>query len=369
MKRYIFIVVAVALATVSCSKTYDTNRNANEGTAISLGSWASGLTRARGAGASAFANGDTLYVFGAKKNDAPAACDTVFNGVSVGTADNGVTWTYSPIRFWDRGYDRYDFFAISPSEDVALSDLLASHDAALGTMTSKPIALAGNDNDILIADSTHVLKAAYGAPVNLVFRHINAMFDLKVRKGAGIGDNGTLAITAVSIENIDSLGTFAVSGYAASTDTAIVAWSPSQVGHYTNLSGIIPVSTLPTDVATDATSTLIDSLIVMPQTFRDAGDIQQLKISYTITTGTGANEQVDTFTDKVYDLRLFDKSDYPTDDDAGTDGNQYNDGTLVSGWAAGVHYIYIITIDAEGIEFTAEIEPWGNENGYYYILN
>ena len=365
MKRYIFLVAAVALATVSCSKTYDTNRNANQGTAISIGSWASGLTRAaRGAGAASFVNGDTLYVFGAKKIASPASSVEVFDGVSVGTADNGTTWTYSPIRFWDRGYDYYDFYAITPSEETALDDLLASYDVAAGTMTSKTIALAGNDKDILIADSVHVLKANYGEPVNLVFRHINAMFDLKVRKGAAIGDNGKLAITKIAIENIDSLGTFQVTGYA---DTAIVAWNATGRGAYTNLSGIIPISTLPDDVATDATSTLIDSLIVMPQDFRDAANIQQLKISYTITTGTGANEQVSTFTDKVYPLHLFDKTDYDAAD--GTDPDVQNADPRVSGWAAGVHYTSIITIDAEAIEFTAEIDSWGVDNGYYYIIN
>lgn len=368
MKRYILLVVAVAIATVSCSKTYDTNRNANEGTSISIGSWASGLTRAtRGAGADAFVTGDTLYVFGAKKNDSPAASVTVFNGVSVGTDDNGTTWTYSPIRFWDRGYDYYDFYAISPSEDIAVANLLAASDAEDGTMTSKPLALEGNNNDILIADKAHVVKNDYGTPVNLVFRHINAMFDLQVRKGAGLGDNGTLAITKVSIENIDSLGTFEVTGYAASTDTAIVAWTPTGVGEYTNLDGTTEVSILPDDVASNATSTLINGLIVMPQNFRSSGDIQQLKISYTITTGTGANEQVDTFTDKVYALRLFDKTDYDSED--GTNPDVQNADPRVTGWAAGVHYIYIITIDAEGIEFTAQIKPWATDNGYYYILN
>ena len=75
---------------------------------------------------------------------------------------------------------------------------------------------------------------------------------------------------------------------------------------------------------------------------------------------------VNTFNNKTYDLVLFDKVDYPTDSDG--DGD-YNDDTPVGGWVAGVHYTYIITIDAEAINFTASMEPWGTDNGYYYILN
>lgn len=369
MKRYIFLVVAVALATVSCSKTYDTNRNANEGAAIKIGSWASGLTRARGAGGSSFANGDKFFVYAYTPTTA-----TQFDGTVVSTED-GTTWTYSPVRYWNRDNAYYDFYAISPSEDVAANAIVASHTLATGVFGSQSLTLAGNDNDILIADKKHVPLANYGQDVQLNFRHINALFDLKVRKGSGIGNNGTLAITAVSLENIDKTGTFAVSGYSEApadpVDTAIVTWTPTATGSYSNTSGAVSVATLPTNVTTDASSQyLINSLVVMPQAFRNTGETkQQLKISYTITTGEDPNQEVNTFTNKTYDLILFDKTDYPTDDNNGEAGNQYNDGENVSGWAAGVHYIYTITIDAEAINFTASVEPWGTENGYYYILN
>ena len=374
MKRYIFLVVAVALATVSCSKTYDTNRNASEGTAITLGSWTNTLTRAatgRTIGGTAFANGDYFFVYGYT-----SGAQTPFDGTKVSTA-NGTAWTYSPIRFWDRNNDSYDFYAVSPSEDTfaAANNLVASHDVTHGTFETVSLTLSGKDNDILVADQKHVLKAAYGQDVQLNFRHAAALFDLKVRKGAGIGNNGVLKITAVSLESIDSEGSFEVTGYNASDHAtapykANIEWTATDQASYGPGDGVNAVTTISaeTPITTDGDQFLINNLVVMPQDFVAAK--QQLKISYTITTDAGgSNEQTNTFTDKTYDLILFDNTDYDTDDDTNTDGNQYNEGTKVSGWVDGVHYTYIITIDAEAINFTANMQPWGTDNGYYYILN
>lgn len=361
MKRYIFLVAAVALATVSCSKTYDTNKNAGEGMPITLRSWTDNLTRVREIGSSVFDNGDSLFVYSYTSEG-----QTPFDGTGVGY--DGSTWTYSPLRFWDRNNDWYKFYAVSFEAGTALDDIIASCDVTDGTFQSKTIAMKGNNNDILVADSVKVMKSDFGKQVALNFRHISSLFDLKVRKGAGIGNNGVLKITAISIENIDSLGTFAVTGYTA--DSASVEWTATRQGKYTDASGLKSVTTISaaTEITNAGNQYLIDSLVVMPQTFEDAK--QQLKISYTITTGAGtAAEQTNEFNDKVYDLKLFDVTDYDTDDDTTAPGNQYNDATKVTGWAAGVHYTYIITIDAEAINFTAQIKSWGVEAGYYYILN
>lgn len=365
MKRYIFLVVAVALATVSCSKTYDTNKNAGEGMPISLRSWTNNLTRARDVGSSAFVDGDKIYVYGYT-----SGTQTPFDGTEV--AFDGNDWTYSPLRFWDRTNDYYNFYGLSIDDGAAIGDVLASHTVSTGTFTSKSLTWAGNNNDILVADSVKVMKSHYGEQVALNFRHISALFDLKVRKGNGIGNDGVVKVTAVSLENIKKTGVFSVTGYTADTDTAIVSWSNLTTGSYTGTNGV--KNTVDSDIISGTTAVttagdqyLINNLVLIPQTF--AADAQRLKITYTITTGTGNTEQVNTFTDKTYDLILFDDTDYPTDDDTNTDGKQYNDGTKVSGWAAGVHYIYTITIDAQAINFKAEMEPWATDNGYYYILN
>ncbi|MBO4434337.1 MAG: fimbrillin family protein [Bacteroidales bacterium] len=368
MKKLIFVVAVAIIAAVSCSKTYETRTSNSEGTPIILGSWADNLTKAatgRTIGGSAFAAGDYFFVYGYTSGS-----QTPFDGDKVSTSD-ATTWTYSPLRFWDRNNDYYDFYAVSPSEDTYADadDLIASHTVSTGAMTSVSLTLAGNNNDILVADKKHVLKANYGQEVQLNFRHAAALFDLKVRKGAGIGDNGVLKVTAVTLENIDKTGTFSVASYDGSTNKAAISWTGTATGSYTEANGVNAVTTISaaTPITTTGDQYLINNLVVMPQTF--AANAQRLKISYTITTGTGATEQVNTFTDKTYDLVLFDNTDYPTDDNDVEAGNQYNDGTKVTGWVDGVHYTYVITIDAEAIVFTATMEPWTTDNGYYYILN
>jgi len=365
MKKLIFVVAVAAIAAVSCSKTYENRTTSSEGTPIMLGSWADNLTKARTVGASSFESGDKFFAYAYTSTG-----QTPFLGETVNYS--GSAWTYSPLRFWDRNNDYYDFYAISPSEDVAVGDIV-NNNYSDGTFLSKTITLAGNNNDILVADKKQVVKANFGQEVELNFRHINALFDLKVRKGDGLkaldvnGQGAVLEIQSIALENINSAGAFTVTGYDSSTKAANISWSPSATTSYTNASGVTPV-TLPLTVinflSDGDTQDLITNLVVMPQTF--ATGAQRLKISYTITTGTGSSEQVLTFTNKTYDLNLFDNADYPTDSDS--DGD-YNDDTPVTGFVGGVHYTYIITIDAEAIVFNATLEPWTTDNGYYYILN
>ena len=347
---------------LDASFTYDTNKNAGEGMPISLRSWTNNLTKARAVGSSAFVSGDKFYVY-----SYTSGAQTPFDGTEV--SFDGTNWTYSPLRFWDRNNDYYSFYGISIDNGADIDDVLASHTVSTGAFTSKSLTWAGNNNDILIADSVKVLKDHYGEQVALNFRHISALFDLKVRKGAGIGNDGVLKITAITLENIKKTGTFSVSSYAEPKDSAVVAWNDLTTGSYTDANGVNEVTTISgaTAITTTGDQYLINNLVVIPQAF--AADAQRLKISYTITTGTGTAEQTNEFNNKTYDLILFDITDYDTDDDAGTAGNQYNDAENVTGWKAGFHYTYIITIDAEAINFTASMQPWQTDAGYYYILN
>lgn len=361
MKKLIFVVAVAIIAAVSCSKTYETRTSNSEGTPIMLGSWADNLTKARTVGASSFADGDKFFAYAYTSTG-----QTPFEGTEV--SFDGTSWSYSPLRFWDRNNDSYSFYGISPSENVTAASLVYGNWVD-GTFQSNSVTLSGANNDILVADKKVVEKAHYGETVELNFRHINALFDLKVRKGSGIGDNGVLKVTGVSLENIDATGYFTVDSYDGTSNAANVTWHSTAAASYTDASGVNTVTTVSaaTPITTTGDQYLINNLVVMPQTF--AASAQRLKISYTITTGTGATEQVNTFTDKTYDLVLFDNTDYPTDDNAGEAGNQYNEGTNVSGFVGGVHYTYIITIDAETITFNATMTDWTTDNGYYYILN
>ena len=352
MKRYILIVAAAAIAAVSCSRTYDVNP-AGEGAEIGFGTWAENLTKARVQGSNTFTNGDDFAVYGYKEVTSPASKTTVFDDVVVSTT-NGTTWTYTPTRFWDPSTDSYTFFAVSP----AAIGTAATVDAQTGEITSESITFAGNDNDILVADKKEVAKANYGETVPIVFNHVASLVDFKVDKDANLG-NAVLAITSFSISNIDKIGTFGVSD-AYTSSHPVVTWNcdnsdVANLGTYTNTSGVTSVATLPKNVANTAGAEfLINNLVAMPQEFRTSGNKQTVNIEYTITDEAS---NVSTYT-KSFDLKLFDDVD---DSD--------NEDTIIAGWEAGKHYTFIITIDANKIDFSASITPWVTATGYNYLLN
>jgi hypothetical protein len=347
MKRYIFIVAAIVLATVSCSRTYDLG-NGNEGQAIGFGTWAETLTKARTQGSSTFASGDNFAVYGftTKTGDVKT---TVFDDVVV--SYDGTDWTYSPARFWDPSTLQYTFYAVSP----AAIGTAATVDPQAGTVASASITFGGADNDILVADKKEVLKANYGSTVTMQFNHIASLVDLKVKKHTDLGD-ATVAITSIALSNIDNVGTFAVSNAYTSTHPVTTWTATASTGAYDNTSGVTSV-TLPTDVATTGNDFLINNLVAMPQTFRTSGAaIQLVTIEYTIEDEDG---NVSTYTPDPFQLALFDIVD-DTD----------NDDTKVGGWEVGKHYTFYITINSNKIVFTGAITDWTTADpGYYYLLN
>ena len=348
MKRYITI-VAVAIAALSCSKTYDVNPT--NGKSIGFGTWAENLSRARTQGSSTFVSGDDFAVYGSKVTGA-ASPVVVFDDVVV--RYDGTDWKYSPDRYWDPSTDSYTFYAVSP----AAAGTAATVTPATGVIASASTTFAGNDNDILVADEKTVAKANYGSNVEIQFNHIASLVDFKVKKHTDLG-NSVLAITSFSISNIDNVGTFAVNSYSSSHP--VVTWTASaHAGTYSNASGVTSV-TLPTNVAnTEANASfLINNLIAMPQTFRSAAasesNIQLVTIEYTITDEEG---NVSTYTPDPFELKLFDNND-DTD----------NTDTIIAGWEGGKHYTFIITINTNKIVFTGAITDWVEVSGYNYLLN
>ena len=99
MKRYILIVAAVALATVSCSRNYDVNTAGEQ--EIGFGTWAEQLTKARVQGSNDFTSGDTFAVFGVKtRASGDPTSQVVFNGDVVTASGSGtLTWSYDIPRF------------------------------------------------------------------------------------------------------------------------------------------------------------------------------------------------------------------------------------------------------------------------------
>lgn len=354
MKKFLILSAAV-LGAVACSNTYEVKTAPEK--AIGFGTWTETLTKAPKTG---FVADDEFDVFGYKwmTGGTPAPA-TVFDGVDV--KYDGTNWAYSPARYWDPSFDNYTFFAAYPK------DQLATAPAQTGLFVSNELAFNGTDENLLIAQKTNVAKANYGKTVTLKFKHCGSLVDFKIKKHPDL-KMSKLDVTAFSLANIKTKGTFTVDSYDGSNnpvgktvDVAGLGWEPdatptvndATAAPYKIASTVSIAANTGTDTGTAAD--LISNLVVMPQ----ALSAQAFTIAYTITDENGFTN---TYTPAAVPISEFDKTDVGTD--------TVNSATIPN-WMPGVHYIYYITINANSIQFSASIEPWTTTEvaGHYYLLN
>ncbi len=355
MKRYFLIAAVAATALVACTKTFDHNKSVNEGAPISLSTWSDVMTKAP---KTAFANGDQFEVFGFKWNAGPANETIVFEAVEVGY--DGSDWTYSPLRYWDKSFANYTFYAVWP-KDILASGTYGDN----GLFTTIDRTFNGADENLLIAQKKDVANANYGAPVPLVFKHMAALVDFKVKKADDIVD-AELEVTSIQLDNIRTVGTFTVASYDGSNNpvgtAGVGGWTPDgtpTVASFTHASGAgasLPTLAAATGNTTGTAGALINSLVVMPQAFATGAGAQTVTIAYKLTDPAGIEN---TYTPDAVELGTFDS----------TDGDS-NTATFIASWLPGYHYTYYITINANKITFTASIADWdATANGFHYILN
>ena len=366
MKRYIFLVAAVALAAVSCSKTYDSNHNAGDDNAISLSTWTGTMTKAP---LTSFAVNDVFDVFGYKwKGTAGSQSDKtdVFDGIDVKQTSTDV-WEYAGInsqtvKYWDPSFAGYTFFAVFPAAQLAAEAGGADYTQA-GDFTTSEQTYDGSTETILVAKKNTVEKASFGNLVELHFNHTASLVDFKFKKHSDL-TNAAVSVTEFSLSGIRTKGTFTVASYDGSNNPvgATVAgvdglgWTPdgTPTVNATPAAGVYTLASPATSAAAaTATVDLLSDLVFMPQKFATGDGSQSVHIEYTITD---ENSQVNTYSADV-ELGDFDRSD-----------DTANDGTKVSAWLPGVHYTYYITINASKIVFGARIDPWATDNAYYYLV-
>ena len=164
------------------------------------------MTKGRAQGDDAFASGDDFAVYGTKDKTTPAPV-TVFDGVVV--SYDGSAWDYSNHVFWDASYDKYTFYAVSPSTAVTNATI----NAQTGAIELASITFGGANNDVLIADKTEVAKGdgasstyfnSYGA-VHLYFNHAASLVDINVKKSTSL-HSSTVNIQSISLDNMKNAG-------------------------------------------------------------------------------------------------------------------------------------------------------------------
>lgn len=348
------ILAVAAIALAACSRTFDTHQSTQP--VIGFGTWNDVMTKAP---KTAFADADEFDVFGYKWMDAGTPANvSVFEGVDVEYDLANDKWTYSPLRYWDQAYDNYTFFAAWPKDQLASGTY-----AQTGLFVTSTLTFDGADEPILIAQKKTVAKANYNTVVPLVFKHMSALVDIKVKKHADLED-AELVVTSISLANIKTKGTFTVASYDGSNNpvgtAGVAGWAPDAtptVATFDNSDGT-GVDTLPTleashGITTGEAGNLIDNLVVMPQALDGS---QTLSIEYTLEDESGI---VNTYAPDAIGLDKFDNTD-----------NKSNASTFITSWLPGYHYTLYITINANAIEFSASIADWdATSTGYHYLIN
>jgi len=335
--------------------------------------------------------GKTDYVTG----DNPSADDAkLYNATLTGAVKDGdvqtpatYKWTYSPLRFWDKNSNRYDFYAAAPVlasdatphwelngvKDATDASLVAKNPQA-GYFTLTGVTLedktltstsysesmkAQANKDYMIANENHVEKAAYGSgDVAFDFNHILSRLNITVKKGTKLSGVTPAADAKLQIVKLEVKNLFSKGDFNENTAPTTGTLADGTTARWSNTSAAITYNGN-VAAATDVNDKIyiLQSLII-PQTATSKAltvdgkngdkDVPYLYIEYKIGTDDSTNDtKAETF--KAY-YNLASIFGVTTADDKFA----FNEG-----WQNTLN----LTIDASTITFTANTYKWKqNEN-------
>ena len=251
MKKYLFILATVAIV-ASCSDTDTLKKDIQNGNgeAISFETFTTKQTRAENSSAeyswAFFNHHDDFQVWGYRNTNAAA----VFNGDVVTVTSDGAqsptyTYTYSPIRFWDKSASEYEFYAAAPSDPYDATNNAQGWNFVATGITAANIVNAANQNQGYfttkstlapsnIADATGDLKESFktaddvdkmiAAPVAVPyadfkktvqfnFIHILSRLNVTIKKDASLEPANhvlqqKVVLSSLEIKNLNCYGEF-----------------------------------------------------------------------------------------------------------------------------------------------------------------
>ena len=136
----------------------------------------------------------------------------IFDGVPVSSADNGSTWTYSPIQYWVEG-NQYAFAAIAPASVPVSGETLAGSSVA-DYKVEMTVSFTNNGKTDLLYAAADPVNAddnfmASPQPVGLTFKH--QLSKVKFSFKNSVGEAYNIKVTDVKITDANSTGTLTVS--------------------------------------------------------------------------------------------------------------------------------------------------------------
>ena len=227
--------------------------NDENSTYIEFNNYVSNLTRASlAAGKSGFKENDSMAVWGVQKTSQYE--DMVFKNQKV--TYTSPKWTYSPKKQWNYT-STYTFYGVFP-----YSTSLYTMDTNNGFLVTIPTFTTPDDpedqTDLMISEKRSIKP---GNPVDMIFHHILSNVNVITKIGADFEttDIDSVAILSLKLNNIQSTGKYAQSGWDANNQ-AEGAWS--------NISGTMNIPAI-TDLGVNLDKTKADTVykdyLMMPQ--------------------------------------------------------------------------------------------------------
>ena len=314
MKKSYLMIAAAATMFAACSNT-DTFKDVDtQEVPIAFDQALNKVTRAHISNNAALASEGGFVVYGYKTTDSWTNSSTVFNAINVNSSDNGSTWAYSGLRFWDKNAT-YNFFAVAP---YAPSDgaTYAISNATNGYFTINNVksGKAQYSNDFLIDfdGNKGVLGSAHTSASNTAvgfeFHHIMAKVTFSLKSSLS---SGTIVVNELKMSGYNSnVGTYTQAN--ATTPTArpqtIETSGWSQTAGTAGEVYLIHADSTLTSVSVPCGGTTIKPLIsetngtnawciMVPQTIAANG------LTFTVTyTYTGTDSYTETFTNQTATL-------------------------------------------------------------------
>ena len=258
MKKSLFIIAAAAMMT-ACSneglresfKTVETDEAIDFATFVqrAVNTRASELSENNGlAETSGLENYHTNFqVWGYKYNTGIASEEAVFKGKEVNynlvaSSDakswNYTSWTYTPVAYWDKSADYYNFYAAAPANTnwnfdnykFSYADFIltgVSLPVTSGDADAKASFKETDDVDLMISnDITHYDTYKTETPVEFNFNHILARLNISVQaKNLASGD--VCYLNEVKVYNMKYQGSFDEASSDANASGDCNRWTTS----------------------------------------------------------------------------------------------------------------------------------------------
>ena len=218
---------------------------------------------------------------------------TIFNNVNVSSTDDGATWAYTPLRFWDKT-QTYNFYAIAPYKasgySISSTGMFTISSAAYGKGTA-----AATEDFIIDRNGNTGVSGDYTgthATVDFEFHHVMAKVQFALKSTLS---EGSISVTRLVMTGWDSgNGTFVQTETTTPNQLTSGEWSITThgTGSVTLVGTGASDATIPLTCSTSATASAItDWYIMVPQ------DITTLTftLDFTYTNGTYS----ETFTNQV----------------------------------------------------------------------